>query len=141
MIVVPAVGDGVVGAALMVDVHGGSNKVHERRPELAERTDRPLAVLDGPGVAAGEGDGRPEVQLLADTGQRRNRAQPNDVAELVRRVGDEFAVEAEDVGGVLGRPEHRSSRDGWADRVQREPNNLTTPKFPPPPRTAQNRSG
>ncbi len=43
------------------------------------------------------------------------------VAELVRCVGDELAVEAHDFGGVLRRPEHRSGQDGGSDRVQREP--------------------
>jgi hypothetical protein len=61
------------------------------------------------------------VQVLADTWQRRDRAEPNDVAELVRRVGHEFAVEAQDVGGVLGRPEHRSGDHRGAEGVQREP--------------------
>ncbi len=55
--------DGVVDAALVVDVQGWSDKVHERRPEPAECTDGAFPVLDGPGVAAGNGDGRPEVQL------------------------------------------------------------------------------
>jgi len=34
-VVVPAVGDGVVDAALVVDVAGGSDQVHERVPGLA----------------------------------------------------------------------------------------------------------
>ena len=123
-------GDGVVEAALVVDVQGGSDKVHERRPELAERADGTLTVLDGPGVAAGDGDGRPEVQFLADDWQRRDRAEPNDVAELVWRVGDEFAVEAQHVGGVLGRPEHRSGHDGGADGVQREPERADDAEVP-----------
>ena len=47
-VVVPAMGDGVVDAALVVDVQGGSDKVHERGPEFAKRTDGTLPVLDGP---------------------------------------------------------------------------------------------
>ena len=108
----------------------GSDQVHERRPELAERTDGTLPVLDGPGVAAGNGDGRPEVQLLVDDRQRRDRAEPNDVAELVGCVGDELAVEAQDVGGVLGRPEHRPGHDGGADGVQREPERADDAEVP-----------
>src|SRR4249919_1373643 len=123
-------GDGAADAALVVDVESGFHKVHQRRPELAERMDGALAVLDRPGVAAGDGDGRPEVQFLADSWQRRDRAEPNDVAELVRRVGDEFAVEAQDVGGVLGRPEYRSGRDGGADGVQREPERADDAEVP-----------
>jgi hypothetical protein len=34
-VVMPAVGDGVVDAALVVDVAGGSDQIHERVPELA----------------------------------------------------------------------------------------------------------
>ncbi len=123
-------GDGVVEAALMVDVQGGSDQIHERGPELAERTDGTLTVFDGSGVAAGHGDRRPEVEVLVDNRQRRDRAEPDDVAELVRCVGDELAVEAQDVGGVLGRPEHRSGHDGGADRVQREPERADDAEVP-----------
>src|SRR4029453_9457934 len=92
-VVVPAMGDGVIDAALVVDVEGGFDQVHERRSELAERTDGALTALDGPGIAAGDGDGRPEMQLPADSWPRRDRAQPNDVAELVRAVGAELREE------------------------------------------------
>ena len=61
------------------------------------------------------------MELLVDDRQGRDRAEPDDGAELVRRVGEEVAVEAQDVGGVLGRPEQRPGRDDGADRVQREP--------------------
>ena len=57
-------------------------------------------------------------------------AEPDDVAELVGRVGDEVPVEAQDVGGVLGRPEHRSGHDGGADRVQREPERADDAEVP-----------
>ena len=140
-VVVPAMGDGVVDAALVVDVQRGSDEVHERRPELAERTDGALTVLDGSAVAAGHRDGRPEVQVLVDHRQRWDRAEPDDVPELVGRVGDELTVEPQDVRGVLGRPEYRSGHDGGATGCSANRNELTTPKFPPPPRSAQNRSG
>ena len=97
-VVVPAMRDGVVDAALMVDVQRGSDQIDERSSVLAERAEGTLAVLDGSGVAAGHRDGRPEVQLLGDDRQRRDRAEPDDGAELVGRVGDEVAVEAQDVG-------------------------------------------
>src|SRR4029453_1175764 len=95
-VVVPAMGDGVVDAALMVDVQRGSDQVHQRGPELAERTDGTRTVFDGPGVAAGHGDGRPEVEVLVDHQLRWDRAEPNDGPELVRCVGDEYPVEAQD---------------------------------------------
>src|SRR5512132_3996016 len=140
-VVVPAMGDGVVEAALVVDVPRGSDEVDEWRPELAERTDGALTCLDGSGVAAGHRDGWPEVQVLVDHRQRRHRAEPNDGPELVGRVGDEVPVEAQDLGGVLGRPEDRSGRDGGPTGCSANRNELTTPTFPPPPRSAQNRSG
>jgi hypothetical protein len=59
-------GDGVVDAALVVDVPRGSDQIHERRPELAERADGALTCLHGSGVAAGHRDGWPEVQLVVD---------------------------------------------------------------------------
>ena len=97
---------------------------------MAERTDGALTVLDRSGVAAGHGDRRPEVEVLVDNWQRRDRAEPNDVAELIRRVGDEVTVEAQHVGGVLGRPEHRSGHDGGADGVQREPERADDAEVP-----------
>ena len=70
------------------------------------------------------------MQFLADNWQRRDRAKPNDVAELVRCAGDEVPVEAQDVGGVLGRPEHRSGHDGGANGVQREPERADDTEVP-----------
>jgi hypothetical protein len=113
--------DGVVEAALVVDVQGGSDQVHERSSELAERTDSTLPCLHRSGIAAGHRDGWAEVQLVIDDGQRWDRAEPDDGPELVGRVGDEVSVEAQDVGRIVGRPEDRSGHDGRADWVQREP--------------------
>src|SRR4029450_6588277 len=73
-VVVPAMGGGVVDAAPVGDVQGGSDQIHERGPELAERADGALTVLDGSGVAAGHGDGRPEVEGLVAHRQRRGCA-------------------------------------------------------------------
>jgi hypothetical protein len=70
------------------------------------------------------------VQLGADSRQRRDRAEPDDGPELVGRVGDEVPVEAQDLGGVLGRPEHWSGHDGGADRVQREPERADDAEVP-----------
>ena len=116
-VVVPSVGDGVIEAALVIDVECGSDQVHQRGPELAERTNDTFTVHHGSGVAAGYGDRRSEVQLVADDRQRRDRAKPDDGPELVGRVGDELSVEAHDIGGVLGRPEDRTGDDGGTDGV------------------------
>ena len=64
-VVVPPVKDGVVEAALEGGVRRGCEEVNERRPEPAQGP-RTLAVLDRAGVAAGDGDGRPPVQVLGD---------------------------------------------------------------------------
>src|SRR4029453_264841 len=128
--------DGVVDAALVVDVERGSDQIHERPPELAERTDGDLTVLDGPGVAADHGDGRPEVQLLADSRQTRDRAEPNDGAELVGRVGEDFAVEAQDVGGGPGGAKARAGRGGAA-RTGRSRRRRSSRRRPAAPRTGR----
>ena len=99
----------------------GRQQVHERCPEPAEGPYRPLALFDGAGVAASDGDSRPPVQVLGDDRQRGDGAEPDDGAELVGRFGDEVPVEAQHVGGILGRPEDRSGHHGRADGVQREP--------------------
>jgi hypothetical protein len=66
----------------------------------------------------------------SDARQRRDRAEPDDGPELVGRVGDEVPVEAQDLGGVLGRPEHRPGHDGGADGVQREPERADDAEVP-----------
>src|SRR5918994_7351957 len=91
-VVVPAMRDGVVDAALMVDVQRGSDQIHERSSELAERPDGMLTVLDGSGVAAGHRDGWPEVQLVADDRQRRGRAPATDGQWRAWRRGGESPV-------------------------------------------------
>ena len=116
----PPVRDGVVDAALVIDVERGSDQVHERGPELAERTNSTFTVIHGSGIAAGHRDRRSEVELVADDRQRRDRAEPDDGPELVGRVGYEVPIEAEDIRGVVGRPEDRTGSDGRTDRVQGE---------------------
>src|SRR6266498_4205382 len=71
-VVVPAMRDGVVDAALMVDVQRGSDQIHERSSELAERTDGTLTCLHRSGVAAGNRDCRIEVELLDRKSTRLN---------------------------------------------------------------------
>jgi hypothetical protein len=70
------------------------------------------------------------VQLVVDRRQRRDGAEADDGPELVGRVGDELSVEAHDVGGVVGRPEHRTGDDGGTDRVQREPERADDAEVP-----------
>ncbi len=120
-VVVPPVEDGVVEAALEGDVRRGCEQVSERRPEPAEGPHRTLAVVHGTGVAAGDRDGRPPVQGLGDDRQWGDGAEPDDAAELVRRFGGEVPVEAQHVGGVVGRPEDGPGHHGRADGVEREP--------------------
>ncbi len=107
--------------ALESDVRRGCEQVDERPPEPADCPHRTLAVFDGAGIAAVDGDGRPPVQVLRYVRQRRDCAEPDDGAELVRRVGDEVPVEAQHVGGVVGRPEDGPRHHGRAEGMQSEP--------------------
>jgi hypothetical protein len=102
-------------------------------PNLAEGPHRALAVVDGAGVAAGDGEAGRQCRCLGDDRQRGDGAEPDDGAELVGRFGDEVPVEAQHVGGVVGRPEDGSGHHGRADGVQREPERGDDPKLPPPP--------
>ena len=111
----------LVDAALESDVRPGREQVDERRPEPAEGPNRTLAVFDGAGVTAGDGDGRPPMQVLGDARQRGDGAEPHDGAELVGRFGDEVPVEAQHVGGVVGRPEDGPGHHGRAEGMQSEP--------------------
>src|SRR5262245_35853639 len=126
----PSVRDGVVEAGLVIDVERGSDQIYERGAEPAERANDTFTVLQGSGVAAAHRDRRPEVQLGSDVRQRRDRAKPDDGSQLIGRVGDELPVEAQDIGGVLGRPEDRAGDDGGAERVQREPERADNAEVP-----------
>jgi hypothetical protein len=121
-VVVPPVENGVVDAALEGGVRRGCEQLDERRPEPAEGPHRTLAVFDGACVAAGDGDGRPPVQVLGDVRKWGDGAEPDDAAELVGRFGGEVPIEPQHVGGVVGRPEDRPGHHGRADGVQSEPN-------------------
>ena len=112
-----------------------------RRPVLPEYLDRVLAVFDGPGVAAGDRDGPSPVQVGGDDRQRRDGAQPQDGSELVGGIRDEVAIETQDVRGVIGRPKDRPSCHVGADGVQSKLERGDDAEVPPPPRSAQNRSG
>ena len=61
------------------------------------------------------------MQVLGDDRQWRDGAEPDDGAELVGRFGGEVPVEAQHVGGVVGRPEDGPGHHGRADGVEREP--------------------
>ena len=112
--------DGVVEGALERGIRGRRQQVYERCSKPAEVPYQPLALFDGAGVAASDGESRPPVQVLGDDRQRGDGAEPDDGAELVGRFGDEVPVEAQDVGGIVGRPEDGSGHHSRADRVQRE---------------------
>src|SRR5262249_56101815 len=97
-VVVPSVRDGVVDAALVIDVERGPDEVHERAPELAERTNGSFTFVHGSGVTAGDRDRRPEVQLVADDRQRRGRARPGEGARLGGAGGVRVAAEERQSG-------------------------------------------
>jgi hypothetical protein len=61
------------------------------------------------------------VQVLGDDRQWGDGAEPDDGAELVGRFCDEVPVEAQHLGGVIGRPEDGSGHHRRAHRMQSEP--------------------
>ena len=95
---------------------GIARKVNERRPETAEGSHRTLAVFNGAGVAAGDGDGRPPVQVLGDDRQWGDGAEPDDAAELVGRLGGEVPVPTQKVIRDIDRPENGHGHQGRAER-------------------------
>ena len=81
------------------------------------------------------------VQVLGETaapaarsGRRRSRSASSGARAM------NSSIPAQHLGGLLERPEHRPGVDRVAPGAARNRNEVTTPKFPPPPRIAQNRS-
>jgi hypothetical protein len=132
--------DGRVEQALQLDVRARGDRVDQRPTELAQRAQQLLAALDRTGEAGAHADDRAPVDVLRQERQRRRLAQVEDRGELVERVGDEVAVEAQQLRRVLERVEDRASTVGPTG-CSRYSNAVTTPKLPPPPRSPQNRSG
>jgi hypothetical protein len=58
--------------------------------------------------------------VVGDDRQWGDGAEPDDGAELVGRLGDEVPVEAQHVGGVVGRPEDGPGHHRRAEGMQRE---------------------
>ena len=97
----------------------------------AARSRRPAAGRSRAAAAAAPRRARarrPSRRAIATTGrpcssrrqqrQRRRRAQVDDRRQLVGRLGDEVAVEAQHLGRVLERVVDRAGQHGRADRVQ-----------------------
>ena len=82
------------------------------------------------------------VQLGREQVDRRDGHRGEEAADLARRRGQELAVEAHHLGQSArsARTSGRPSRSPRADACANS-NEVTTPKLPPPPRSAQNRSG
>ena len=77
--------------------------------------------------------------MLGERRARRHGEEGEEPVELAGRLGDELAIPPHHLGGVLERPEHRAGVVG-VDGCALKRNDVTTPKLPPPPRTAQKRS-
>ena len=80
------------------------------------------------------------MSLLGDEGQRWRDLIRREPAELLGRVGDELAVPPQHVAGVGQLEEHGPAVDLGRRARDRNSSEVATPKFPPPPRIAQNRS-
>ena len=98
-------------------------------------------VLRAAGVAPDDAAHLAQVQLLGEQRRPAARSGPRTSRCSSRGAdGEELAVGAQHLG-ASARSARTSGRPARRDRVQRNWNEVTTPKLPPPPRRAQNRSG
>ena len=95
-------------------------EIEEGRHEFAHRADDLLAFFDGTDPTRDHRHGWPAVELGRDDRKRRDVPVNDERGELVRRVRDPVAVEAENLRGSLHRPEDRTGEHGRADRIQGE---------------------
>ena len=77
--------------------------------------------------------------LLGEHIHRRHGVKPEPAVEVLRAVKDQVSPETQDLLRMFHRPEDGAAIDR-VDRSTRKRKEVTTPKLPPPPRTAQNRS-
>ena len=87
------------------------------RPRAAARA--AATLLDRARPAGDDQAHRLAVALLGDERQRRSDLEREERAQLLRRVGDELAVDAHDLAGLIDRVEDRPAVD-VVDRVQAE---------------------
>src|SRR5919109_663068 len=107
--VVPAAGhEARVEHRLVLEERPRRADVRDRLAELLHRPDRPLAVLDLAGPVADDHHNRLAVQLLGDERERRCLAVDQDRHQVVRRVGDPVAGEAQKLPRGRHRPEKRA---------------------------------
>ena len=124
--------------------------VGHRRDQLEQRRQRP-ARIGATTSACSSAEPKPTTQqreagcevVLLGHERRRRRAQAGDEDAHVRRAGrDEVAAEAQRLR-ARGRGPRRRARGGRVGPTScsRYSKEVTTPKLPPPPRSAQKRSG
>jgi hypothetical protein len=140
-VVVPPVGDRVVEAALVVGVRRGSDEVDERRPNRRRaRTARsPSSTV--------RRSSRPPRSPAGSAGPRRRPAAAGS-CRAGRRCRARRARRRRSRGRSAARRWCRSAAQKTGPAITVGPtgcsanrNEVTTPKLPPPPRSAQNRSG
>ena len=107
-VVVPAVRDGRVEHRLQRGVRLRLEQVDDRGAELLQRPHHLDPVLGRAGVAGPDHHDRLAVHVLGQERQRRSHPQVEDRRQLIGRRGDELAVEAQHLAGILERMEDRS---------------------------------
>ena len=91
------------------DVRHRPDDVDGRRVELAERPQQLLAALDIREREGDDADHMLPLELRRNEGRRRSGQKAHAAADLVWRVGDELAVEAQHIGRLVGRPEDHAA--------------------------------
>ena len=117
-VVVPAVRDGRVEHRLQRGYGFGSSTSTIGVPNSFSGPHHLDPVLGRAGVAGADHHDRLAVHVLGQERQRRREPQVEDRRQLVGRRGDELAVEAQHLAGVLERVEDRPGQHDRPDRVQ-----------------------
>src|SRR5688500_3422823 len=93
-----------------------SSSATNRCAELPERPDELLPLIRVADPAGDDHDDRLAVELVGHERQRRGLAVEDDRHKLVRRVRDPVAIEAQDLPGLLHRPEDGACQDVRPER-------------------------
>jgi len=118
----------------------GSNVVKKGPAQRAHRLESRLDLLRGSRATPEDAANLLQMKLLGEHRNRGNHHEGEKAVDLFGRLDDKLAVCSENFGACSNGQNvgpNWTIFTGW----RRNLNDVTTPKFPPPPRTAQKRSG
>src|SRR6266567_9424776 len=100
-----------VERAVQGGIRHGSHHLRNHGSHIVKRLKGLFALVNRPGPATDDDDEGFSVELFRDERKGRRDLKPGEGAELFGCIGDELAVEAQDVADVLQLVEHHAAVD------------------------------